>query len=93
MDEKTLMAISVQLTHLQLQINALFQLFLLHHPQDEAITQTRHLLHLEEEKGLDWAEAVRERLRQGIVVQDLLEAGLGHLWGDPESRYGEDNQG
>jgi len=92
MDEKLLMSVCAQLTYLQLQIDGLLALFLLHHPQDKALAQYRQILddnHREE--GKEMAQAVRERIRNGVVIQDLLAMGLGHLWGDRESPEGKDD--
>lgn len=92
MDEKVLMAISAQLTYLQLQIDGLLTLFLLHHPQERALAQLRLILDGHDREGAEIQQAVRDRIRAGVVIQELVEMGFGHLWGDREPPEQENDQ-
>ena len=81
MDQKTLDSISTQLSLVQLQIDALVLMIQEQHPTEPVREQFGQLVDERvKDGGLQTMQGFRERIREGIVHQDLKEIGLEHLW-------------
>ena len=82
MDEKTMNAVATSLALLQIQVNAVLTLFQAH-PTVAVKEQFQQLVD-EGVKvaGLETMKRMKDRLRDGIVQQDLKDLGLEKLWGN-----------
>jgi len=86
MDTKTLNVMATELTLLQIQLNAALLLLQAQRPTVPILEQFRRLVNEGVEvSGLETVQRMEDRLRDGIVFQDLKEMGLDELWG-PEKR-------
>ena len=86
MDKKTLNVLATELTLLQIQLNAALLLLQAQRPTVPVMEQFRRLVNEGVEvSGLETVQRMEDRLRDGIVFQDLKEMGLDELWG-PEKR-------
>lgn len=93
MDKKTLTALSVQFAYQQLQINALFLLIQAHHPIDEVRKQySRFMDDGVEIAGVEITKKIREGIRNGVVLQQMKNMGVGHLWDSRDSPDSSDEQ-
>ena len=77
MDEKTLTAISTSLALMQIQVNALLLLLERQHP-DAPIRQDFQRLISErvEAVGIETMEGIRNRIREGIINQNMMDFGI-----------------
>ena len=86
MDKKSLNVVATELTLLQIQLNAALLLLQAQRPTVPIMEQFRRLVNEGVEvSGLETVQRMEDRLRDGIVFQDLKEMGLDELWG-PEKR-------
>jgi hypothetical protein len=81
MDDKTLTSLSASLALLQIQINSLLVLIQAQQPT----VPVRDLFCQTVDEGVELVgpqtmQQFRDRLRQGIVFQDLRDIGLDDLW-------------
>jgi len=81
MDKKTLNVVATELTLLQIQLNAALLLLQAQRPTVPILEQFRRLVNEGVEvSGLETVQRMEDRLRDGIVFQDLKEMGLDDLW-------------
>ena len=81
MDTKTLNVVATELTLLQIQLNAALLLLQAQRPTVPILEQFRCLVNEGVEvSGLETMQRMEDRLRDGIVFQDLKEMGLDDLW-------------
>ena len=81
MDTKTLNVMATELTLLQIQLNAALLLLQAQRPTVPIMEQFRRLVNEGVEvSGLETVQRMEDRLRDGIVFQDLQEMGLDDLW-------------
>ena len=81
MDTKTLNVVATELTLLQIQLNAALLLLQAQRPTVPILEQFRRLVNEGVEvAGLETMQRMEDRLRDGIVFQDLKEMGLDDLW-------------
>jgi len=81
MDKKTLNVLATELTLLQIQLNAALLLLQAQRPTVPILEQFRRLVNEGVEvSGLETVQRMEDRLRDGIVFQDLKEMGLDDLW-------------
>jgi len=81
MDTKTLNVMATELTLLQIQLNAALLLLQAQRPTVPILEQFRRLVNEGVEvSGLETVQRMEDRLRDGIVFQDLKEMGLDDLW-------------
>ncbi|HKC92480.1 MAG TPA: hypothetical protein VKB81_00540 [Nitrospira sp.] len=81
MDTKTLNVVATELTLLQIQLNAALLLLQAQRPTVPILEQFRRLVNEGVEvSGLETVQRMEDRLRDGIVFQDLKEMGLDDLW-------------
>ena len=81
MDKKSLNVVATELTLLQIQLNAALLLLQAQRPTVPIMEQFRRLVNEGVEvSGLETVQRMEDRLRDGIVFQDLKEMGLDDLW-------------
>ncbi|HKC92482.1 MAG TPA: hypothetical protein VKB81_00550 [Nitrospira sp.] len=81
MDKKSLNVVATELTLLQIQLNAALLLLQAQRPTVPIMEQFRRLVNEGVEvSGLETVQRMEDRLRDGIVFQDLQEMGLDDLW-------------
>jgi len=86
MDTKTLNVMATELTLLQIQLNAALLLLQAQRPTVPVMEQFRRLVNEGiEVSGLETVQRMEDRLRDGIVFQDLQEMGLDDLWRPDET--------
>jgi len=86
MDTKTLNVMATELTLLQIQLNAALLLLQAQRPTVPVMEQFRRLVNEGVEvSGLETVQRMEDRLRDGIVFQDLQEMGLDDLWRPDET--------
>ena len=86
MDTKTLNVVATELTLLQIQLNAALLLLQAQRPTVPIMEQFRRLVNEGVEvSGLETVQRMEDRLRDGIVFQDLQEMGLDDLWRPDET--------
>jgi len=86
MDTKTLNVMATELTLLQIQLNAALLLLQAQRPTVPIMEQFRRLVNEGVEvSGLETVQRMEDRLRDGIVFQDLQEVGLDDLWRPDET--------
>ena len=86
MDTKTLNVVATELTLLQIQLNAALLLLQAQRPTVPILEQFRRLVNEGVEvSGLETVQRMEDRLRDGIVFQDLQEMGLDDLWRPDEA--------
>ena len=86
MDTKTLNVMATELTLLQIQLNAALLLLQAQRPTVPIMEQFRRLVNEGVEvSGLETVQRMEDRLRDGIVFQDLQEMGLDDLWRPDET--------
>ena len=86
MDTKTLNVMATELTLLQIQLNAALLLLQAQRPTVPVMEQFRRLVNEGVEvSGLETVQRMEDRLRDGIVFQDLQEMGLDDLWRPDEA--------
>ena len=86
MDKKSLNVVVTELTLLQIQLHAALLLLQAHHPTAPIREQFQQLVDEGVEvAGLETMQRMEDRLRDGIVFQDLKEMGLDDLWRPDEA--------